>query len=194
MIKCVIFDADGTLIDSLGIWREADEEYLRSVGRRLDENAYRKFTAMTYAQSIAYVKQHYGLPMSEKEISDGIMKIVMDKYTNNVKPVPGVQTMLERLLENGIPMAVATANDRKLVCRALRATGMRRYFSHIVTCDECGCGKENAGIFIHTAELMRCDPGEAMVVEDDRTYVRAAREAGFIAIHISEIGRLGFGS
>ena len=193
MIKCAIFDADGTLIDSLGIWMKADKEYLSSKGRRLDPSTYEKFTKMTYAQSISYVKEHYRLKESEEEISEDIMKLVMSKYENDVKVTEGIEDLLQRLLDNGIPMAVATANDRILVCRALRSTGLRRYFSRIVTCDETGCGKEEAEVFIRAAEELGCKPSEALVVEDDKAYVKAARAAGFIAMHISEIGRLGFG-
>ena len=193
MIKCAVFDADGTLIDSLGVWKSADEEYLRSKGRRLDPGMTEKFNKMTYGQSIAFVKQHYGIDEPEEQISDDIMSIVMRKYETDVKVNEGVAELLQRLLDNGVPMAVATANDRKLVCRGLRSTGLRRYFTHIVSCDETGCGKDDASVFIRAAEMLGCEPSETLVVEDDRAYVKAARAAGFVAIHISDIGRLGFG-
>ena len=193
MIKCAVFDADGTLIDSMGVWLKADEEYLRSKGRRLDPETYGKFTKMTYAQSIAFVKRHYGLEDTEEKISGDIMKLVSDKYDNEVLVNEGVRELLQRLLDNGVPMAVATSNERKLICRALRATGLRRYFSYVVTCDETGCGKDNAEIYAHAAELLGCSPSETLVVEDNKENIKAAKDAGFVAIHISQIGRLGFG-
>lgn len=194
MIKCAVFDADGTLIDSMGVWLEADEEYLRSKDRRLDPDTYRKFANMTYKESISYVKKHYGLEDTEEKISADIQKLVMKKYENEVEANDGIRELLQRLLDNGVPMAVATSNDRKLICRALRATGLRRYFSHIVTCDETGCGKSDAQVFIRAAELLGAGPAETLVVEDSKEYVRAAKAAGFIAIHVSQIGRLGFGN
>lgn len=193
MIKCAVFDADGTLIDSLGVWMSADEEYLKSKGRRLDPDTYRKFIKMTFAESIAYVKRHYGLDEPEEAISEEIKKIVMKKYENEIEVTNGIPGLLKRLLDNDVPMAVATSNDRKLICRALRSTGLRRYFTHIVTCDETGCGKDDAAVFVRAAEMLGCKPSETLVVEDDREYVKAARAAGFVAIHISEIGRLGYG-
>ena len=193
MIKCAVFDADGTLLDSLGVWRSADEEYLSSKGRRLDPEVSKRFDKMTYGQSIAYVKQHYGIDEPEEQISDDIMSIVMKKYETDVTATEGIQKILQRLLDNGVPMAVATANDRKLVCRGLRSTGLRRYFTDVVSCDETGCGKDDAAVFVRAAELLGCTPEETLVVEDDMSYVKAARKAGFIAVHVSEIGRLGFG-
>ena len=71
MIKCAIFDADGTLINSLHLWRQADEEYMASIGRRLDPEVYKKFEKLTYRQSVSYLKRHYGLEQTEDEISDG---------------------------------------------------------------------------------------------------------------------------
>lgn len=193
MIKCAIFDADGTLINSLHLWRQADEEYMASIGRRLDPEVYKKFEKLTYRQSVSYLKRHYGLEQTEDEISDGVMAIVAKKYDTEVTQRDGIDELLERLLENGIKMAVATANDKKLVCRGLRSTGLRRYFSFVISCDETGAGKDDAEIYVRAAELLGCKPEETLVVEDDKNYIKAARDAGFIAIHVSEMGRLGFG-
>ena len=193
MIKSAVFDADGTLLDSLHVWRQTDEEYMASIGKRLDPDAYKAFGKLTYGQSVSYIKNHYGLEMPEEEISAGIMAIVMKKYETEVTAKDGIAELLQRLLDNNVKMAVATANDRKLVCRALRSTGLRRYFTHVVSCDEIGVGKDDAEVYVRAAELLGCTPQETLVVEDDKGYIKAARDAGFIAIHVSEIGRLGFG-
>lgn len=193
MIKAAIFDADDTLIDSLHVWLEADMEYLKSKGMRFDLQTFEKFKKMTYGQSISYVKSHFAFDETEEEISAGIMEIVMKKYETEVKANDGIKELLQRLLDNGIKMAVATSNDRKLISRALRNTGLRRYFSFVATCDETGYGKDDAGVYIKVAEMLGVEPSETLVVEDDREYVSAAKEKGFVAIHISDIGRFGFG-
>ena len=193
MIKAAIFDADDTLIDSLRVWREADEEYLKMKGKTFDSAIFEKFKKMTYAQCLSYVKKHFDFDETEEQISDGIMEIVMKKYENEVKPVDGIEEVLKRLLDNGIKMAVATSNDRRLISRALRNTGLRSYFSLVVTCDVTGYGKSDAGVYVKTAEMLGAEPSETLVVEDDRSYVAAAKEKGFIAIHVSDIRRFGFG-
>ncbi|MBQ7700601.1 MAG: thiamine diphosphokinase [Clostridia bacterium] len=193
MIKCAVFDADGTLIDSMGVWVDADKEYLSKKDREFDPETYKKFNNMTFAESISYVKRHYGFEDTEEQIKADILKIVGEKYENDVKAKDGVARLLQRLADVGIKMAVATANDKELVCRALYKNGLFDYFSHIITCDETGCGKNDAAVFIHTAKLLGYDPSETLVVEDSEQYVKAARDAGFLAVHIDEIDKLGFG-
>jgi thiamine pyrophosphokinase len=193
MIKCAVFDADGTLIDSMGVWLEADREYLSSKGRELDPATYGKFNKLTFAQSISYVKKHYGLTDTEEQITADILKIVGKKYENDVMAKDGVKELLRRLADCGVKLAVATANDKELVSLALKKNGLLGYFSGIVTCDETNCGKDDAAVFLHTAETLGCEPSETLVVEDSEQYVKAAREAGFFAVHIDEIGKLGVG-
>ncbi|MBO4422958.1 MAG: HAD family phosphatase [Clostridia bacterium] len=187
MIKCAIFDADGTLLDSLGIWRKTDEEYILSKGRIFDNEAYGKINTMTYAESIRFVKELYGLEESEEQISDEITALVREGYAD-VKAVDGAERLLKGLKDRGIPMAVATANDGELIRIGLQSTGLSGYFTRILTCDETGCGKSDAAIFIRAAELFGCRPEDTLVVEDDENYTRAAEQAGFIALHISDIG------
>lgn len=188
MIKCAVFDADGTLIDSLGVWRAADDVYLSSKGKKMTDEVYAGFMKMTYGESIKYVKEHFSLPDSEEKISGDIMRIVTEKYRTEVKPVPGVKELLSRLHAMGVPMAVATANDAELVRSALSANGMLGYFKRIVTCDELGTNKRTADVFIYAARLLGASPEETLVVEDDENYVGVARAAGFRAVHISQIG------
>ena len=193
MIRCAVFDADGTLIDSLGVWREADEVYFKSLGLELTDEIYAGFLDMTYGESIAYVKKRFSLPGSEKQISDGIMKIVAEKYETEVKLVPDAEPFIRSLHALGIPMAIATANDKELVKKALLHNGILDLFSYIVTCDETGTNKNSADVYIRAASLLGFSPGETLVVEDDEKYVRVAREAGFTAVHISELRRLDLG-
>lgn len=193
MIRCAVFDADGTLIDSLGVWRAADDVYLASKGKKMTDEIYAKFMKMTYGESIKFVKDFFSLPDSEERISEDIMRIVTEKYGTEVKAMPGVIPVLDRLKAAGIPMAVATANEKELVKAALSSNGMLGYFRYIVTCDEIGTSKRTADVFIHAARLLGGEPAETLVVEDDLSYVKTARAAGFIAVHVSEIGGIEIG-
>lgn len=188
MIRYAVFDADGTLIDSLGVWRAADDVYLASKGKRMTDEIYRAFMKMTYGESIMFVKDHFSLSDSEERISADIMKIVTEKYATEVRAMPGIIPMLDRLKDRGIPMAVATANEKELVTAALSSNGMLGYFRHIVTCDELGTSKRTADVYVHAASLLGGKPAETLVVEDDPSYVEMAREAGFYALHVSKIG------
>lgn len=193
MIKCAVFDADGTLIDSMGVWIGADKEYIESKNMQFDPEIYNEFGKLTFAQSISLVKSHYGLDDTEEKITSDILGIVMKKYETEVKTKDGVKELLQRLSDNGVKMAVATANNKELVKRALQNNGIYGYFSDIVTCDESGCGKSDAAVFVYTSNLLGCEPSETLVVEDSEEYVSAAKEAGFFAVHINEIEKLGFG-
>ena len=187
MIKCAIFDADGTLIDSLGLWRETDEEYISSKGLVFDEGSYKDINKLTYGESISFVKKVYGLTDSEEKISADILAIVRKKYAN-VKVNDGITGLLDKLYEKGVEMAVATANDKELIELALDGTGLKKYFSFVISCDEVGEGKNSALVFIRAAELLGFGPCETLVVEDDRSYIETAKDAGFYAVHVNDIG------
>ena len=123
MGKGAIFDADGTLIDSMGVWVDADKEYLSGKNKEFDPETYEKFNKMTFLQSISYVKKHYGLTDTEEQITADILNIVGKKYENDVMAKDGVKELLRSLAGNGVKLGVATASAKELVGWGLQQTG-----------------------------------------------------------------------
>ena len=180
MIQGMIFDFDGTLFDSMSVWDDAGGIYLRSVGKEPEENLRSILNPMSLRQAADYLREHYSIPLSAEEITDGINRTVEDFYFHTAAPKPGVTAFLEELSGKDIRMCITTATDRYLAEAALERCGMRRFFSGILTCGETGCGKDQPLIFRRAMEQLGTDRRNTIVVEDAWHAIRTAKDDGFI--------------
>lgn len=123
MIRGAIFDLDGVLLDSMGIWNDLGARYLRGQGITPEPGLNAILFAMSMEQGAAYLKAHYPLPQSEAEIWDGIARMLADYYFYEVPAKPGAAALLAFLAERNIPMAAATSSPRTHVTQALAPVG-----------------------------------------------------------------------
>ncbi len=184
MIKGIIFDFDGTLFDSMSIWKTAGTDYLASLGLFAEENLSKKLKAMSLLQSAEYLKESYALSLTVEQIMDGVNKTVEDFYLRRAMPKENVMAVLSALQKKGIKMCIATATDRYQVEAALRRCDMLRYFDAIFTCTEVGHGKDEPYIFELAHSSMGTDKAETAVFEDAYHAAKTAKDAGFYVIGI----------
>ena len=184
-LKGAIFDMDGTILDSLGVWRTLGSRYLLSIGYEPKPTTDRLFKNFGMIQAADYYRSEYGVEMSVEEILDGINTMIEQFYLEEAQLKPGVTELLERLREAGVRMCLATATDRYLAEPALERCGVRSYFGGIFTCGEAGHGKDEPHIYEAALRFLGTPREDTMVFEDALYAVRTAREAGFLvaAVH-----------
>ena len=185
MIRGAIFDVDGTLLDSMFIWRSIGEIYLRSLGITPREDLGETFRTFTLEQAAQYYIDHYGVRLSVEEITRGINGKIEDFYFCHARLRPGVGEFLRRLHAAGVPMDIATATDRYLVEAALGRCGIRNYFREIVTCAEQG-SKLRPEIYRQAQAILGTDTGETWVFEDAYHAAHTAAKAGFPVLGIRD--------
>ena len=110
--KAVIFDLDGSLVDSMWIWREIDIEYLGSHGIELPHNLQKEIEGMSFYQTAVYFKERFDIREPIEEIMDIWNRMAEDKYLHEVKLKPGAREVLDYCRENHILLGVATSNSR----------------------------------------------------------------------------------
>jgi len=179
-IKGVIFDFDGTLVDSMWKWGDIAEEYLISHGatpRPGIRDALRNFNTAEEAQ---YYIDEYGIDLPLEEVMAGRDDLMLGFFSREVELKTGAMSVLKALRERGVKMCVVTASDRHLVEPALKLHGITGYFERIITCTEENTSKASPDIYIRAAELLGADIGETMVVEDGLYAMETAKKAGFI--------------
>ncbi len=184
MIKGIIFDFDGTLFDSMRIWVEAGELYLKSVGMTAEKDLWKKLKTMSLLQSAEYLKDAYSLPLTVENIMDGINKTVENFYFYHAMPKENAIDVLSDLQKKGIKMCIATATDRYQVEAALKRCNMLHYFDAIFTCTEVGHGKDEPYIFEIARKAMGTDKTETAVFEDAYYAAKTAKNASFYVIGI----------
>ena len=184
MIRGAIFDLDGVLLDSMGIWKDLGARYLRSLHIQPEPGLNEILFAMSMEQGAAYQKEHYPLPQSEAEIREGIARMLEDYYFYEVPAKLGAAALLNFLAERGIPMAAATSSPRTHVTRALERLGLLPYLQAIFTTGEVGVSKHEPAIYHLAAERLGTAPAETLVFEDSLYALKTAKTAGFRTVGV----------
>lgn len=185
-LRGAIFDADGTLLDSMHIWHELGARYLQSLNITPEENLSRRLYPMSLEQSCKYLKTHYGLRDSEGDIQSGILGIIEGFYRDEVTLKDGVREFLTAMNDKGIQMVIATSGNRELLSCALERNGIAEYFAEIFTCTELFTDKHKPDIFMTCAEFLSLSPENVGVFEDALFAVETAKRAGFITFGVKD--------
>lgn len=183
-IKCAIFDFDGTLFDSMGIWDQVGEIYLSSLGKKPRPSLREDVRPLSLYQSACYVKREYDLSLSVEEIMAGINQVVENYYVTQVLPKARVAEFLDQIKLAGISMCIATASDKSQVRAALKRCKMDSYFQAIFSCTEVGHGKDEPMIFREAMEYFGADRTSTLVFEDAIHAILTAKEDGFTVVGV----------
>ena len=179
-LQSAIFDMDGTLVDSMGVWNDAVAGILRVRGIQPDAAVQETIISLTLRQGLAYCRETYGLPETVEELMSEIHARMEDFYINHVELKPGVKKFLSLLKMEGVWMYIATNTDRRLVEIVLKRTGIDSYFRGIVTCSEVGAGKrDSAEVYERCMRRLQSNKKDTVVFEDALHAIRTAKAAGF---------------
>lgn len=184
MIRGAIFDLDGVLLDSMGIWEDLGARYLRRLHITPEPGLSEVLFPMSMEQGAAYLKAHYPLQQSEAEICGGIAQMLKDYYVQEVPAKPGAAALLAFLAERGISMAAATSSPREHVIRALDRLGLLSYLRAIFTTGEVGASKHEPTIYHLAAESLGTVPAETLVFEDSLYALKTAKAAGYRTVGV----------
>ena len=184
MIKGVIFDIDGVLLDSLGIWDDLGARYLMNIGVEPEEGLNGILFSMSMEQGASYLNGHYNLQKSDTEVHMGLSQMIEDFYFNKVLPKPGAKELLEFVKANGIKITAATSSPRLHIEKALERNGMLRFVEKIFTNSEVGASKHSPEIYDQAAAYMETRPDETLVFEDSLYALKTAEEAGFVTVGV----------
>lgn len=181
VIKGVIFDLDGTLIDSMGVWCETDRRFLRENGvSDPPADISDRVKKMTVNEAAEFFIREFGISRSIDEIISRIEELVRIEYEENIHLKSGGLELLDLLDHRGIPYGVATATYKSLAEVVLRRCGILHRFAFVLTDREYPNGKSFPDIFLGAAERLGTSPAETLIVEDSLHCVETAKNAGFV--------------
>ena len=190
-IKAAIFDMDGTLVDSLGIWDILWEAF----GNRFcggvkfvpDPESERKVRTSTLKTAMALLHENCGLGESSEAVYQVGEETFRNFYANTVTLKEGVREYLEYCKENGIRTVIASATAPELIEIALEHCGVRHYFEEIFSCSVVGKGKEFPDIFLHTQAWLGTKTEETWVFEDSYVALETAQRIGMPTVGVYDV-------
>lgn len=166
MNKGIMFDVDGTILDSMKIWMEAGKRYLDQFGIEEKENIAEILFNLTMSEGAKYIKETYKIDKTIQEIIDGMNSIVYEFYEKEAMPKDGVLEFIGYLYDNKIPMTVVTSTDRPMIEAAFKRLDLEKYFKKIFTSSEVGKGKDNPLIFEKAIEEMNSNKEGTWLIDD----------------------------
>lgn len=177
-MDAVIFDLDGTLVDSMEVWPEIDVEYLGRYGFTLPEDLQYAIEGMGFTETAEYFKERFHIPESIEEIKEEWNRLAYDKYAHEVPMKSGAEGFLREIRRRGIRTAIASSNSRQLILACLENNGVADCFDCIVTSCDVSKGKPAPDIYLRAASSLGVEPGRCLVFEDVPMGILAGRRAG----------------
>lgn len=180
--KACIFDLDGTLLDSMGVWRHVDEVFLGKRGLPFTEEYARAVSFMKLNLAADYTVKLFALKEQPGDIIKEWLDLARHEFTYNIQPKPYGTQYVRLLKEKNIPIAVATSSQKELYKPALQRIGIFDLFDVIIDSENADCGKDKPDIFLKAAESLNIVPKDCLVFEDTVNGILSAKKAGFITV------------
>lgn len=185
--QCAIFDLDGTLINSTGVWNKVDEDFFNRRNVIMPPEFPQVIKTHTLMSGAVYIKDRLSLPESPEDIVKEWHDAAVYAYHNDVRIKPYVKELLE-LLKNsyGYKIGLATSNTHELYDQCLINNGIYDYFDSFTQSDEVERLKGFPDIYEKSAERMGVPKEECIVFEDVYQAVKGARMGNFFTVAVED--------
>lgn len=184
--QAVIFDLDGTLVDSMWMWRAIDIEYLGRFGLACPPGLSKAIEGMSFTETACYFQEHFQLPLTVEAIKADSTAMSIEKYRTQVPLKKGARAFLAYIKRLGLPMGIATSNSRQIVDTVLGALQIQDYFTDITTGCEVAMGKPAPDVYLKVAEKLRADPACCLAFEDVPAGILAGKAAGMTVVAVED--------
>lgn len=181
----VIFDLDGTLVDSEPNYYEAGRRVLAAHGvTGFDWAEHTSFIGIGTRETLEILRARYTIDAPLDELLAEKNRIYLELARASTDVFPEMRTFVERLAADGVPMAVASGSSRAAIEAVLAGTGLDAYIPLTVSAEEVGRGKPEPDVFLEAARRLGADPADCVVLEDAPPGAAAARAAGMRCIAV----------
>jgi len=186
-IQGVIFDLDGTLIDSMYVWGEIDDEYVtKRLHLPMPSDLRDDIEGMRFEEVSYYFRERFHIEKSIEEIMQEWTDMAYDKYAGEIKTKPGTREFLEELKCRKLRIGIATSNSRELLHVVLKSNGIEDYFDAFCSGDDVARSKPEPDVYLNAACSMNVLPEKCLVFEDLPQGIKAGKNAGMTVCAVAD--------
>lgn len=185
-VEAVIFDLDGVLIDSEGIWAGARRQVAERAGRRWPPGADEALMGMSSPEWATYMRDVVGVREQRDGIIAEVVDAVLTAYRSHLPLLPGALEAVPRLASRW-PLGLASSSNRPVIDAVLSASGLRSCFAVTVSSEEVARGKPSPDVYLAAAAGLKIDPVLCVAIEDSSNGFRSAAAAGMLVV--AAVGR-----
>jgi len=180
MLKAVIFDMDGVIIDSESIYLELERKLFKDLGLEISEEEHDSFVGTKADYMWTKIKEKYRLEPSVEELVAMEYRLYFDHIASlgDLSPIPGVKELIESLHQKGVRLALASSNYMNVIEMVLDIFKLQKYFDVITSGEQVENGKPAPDIFLAALKQLGVKAEECLVIEDSENGVKAAKTAG----------------
>ncbi|WP_034452222.1 HAD family hydrolase [Butyrivibrio sp. AE2032] len=184
--EAVIFDLDGSLVDSMWMWKAIDIEYLQGFGIEPPKNLQKEIGGRSFVETAHYFKERFGIEDSVEKIGDDWNKMAWDKYTNEVPLKEGAFEFLSECEKKSIKLGIASSNSKELIEQVLSSHNIKERFVSIKSGTEILKGKPAPDVYLAVAKELDVAPEKCLVFEDLVDGIKAGKNAGMTVVAVSD--------
>lgn len=175
----IIFDCDGTLVDSMGAWHEVDRALAAEAGIALTKADTDAITTMSLDEASAYLHGQCGLGESTAAVKAMIFDRMRAFYANEVEARPGALAFVRAMHERGVPMAVASSTPPDMLATCIERCGFAPYMQAVVSVDDLQTSKREPLVYDHARAALGTDRARTWGFEDATYALDTLRTAGY---------------
>jgi len=174
----LIFDCDGTLLDTMPAWNELEARFARMAGVVLNDEQLEELRAAPIDECAALFHNRYGLGESAEDVLGMMDEALLTYYQTKATALPGVVDMLKQARALGIPCTVVTSSPVRYVAAGLQNAGIGGYFERVITTDGVGLSKQDVRIWQLALDIMGSTPETTWGFDDSVYAVKVMNEVG----------------
>ncbi|MEW9077877.1 HAD family hydrolase [Terrisporobacter glycolicus] len=182
--KGAIFDLDGTLIDSMGVWEKIDKEFLKKRNIDIPCDYIEKISSMSFEKVAQYTINRFNLKESEEELIKEWNRMAIYEYSNNISLKQNVREYLKKLNDNNIKIALSTSSPRILYESVLKNNRIYEYFDVLVSLEDVKRDKNYPDIYLLAAEKLNLNPQDCVGFEDILIGINTLKKAEFKTVGV----------